>query len=127
MYGAEFLRGIDRGHQPGPGCPLERSRSVGADAASEKATYSMPNSEFPADSPRAQLQRARVARAVRALHDAPTVDAVPDEVRDCYRRHGEVLAERDALLQRVAELEAERDALAKSLREALTYDQFADL
>jgi hypothetical protein len=114
-----------------------------------------------ADSPRAQLRRERVARAMRALHCGPTVDAVPDELRDCYRRHGEVLAERDALKERVADLEAERDALiahaarltealsredlrdplrariewleaerddlVKSLREALTYDQFKDL
>lgn len=69
-----------------------------------------------AESPRAQLRRDRVARAVRALHCGPAADAVPEELRDCYRRHGEVLAERDVLRQRVAELEAR-------VRELQTYDR----
>lgn len=80
-----------------------------------------------AESPRAQLRRDRVSRAVQAMRHGPLVESVPEELRDCWRRHGEVLAERDALRRRVTDLEAERDALAKRVRELLTYDQFSDL
>jgi len=76
-----------------------------------------------AESPRAQLRRERMARTVRALHCGPMVDTVPEELRDCYRRCGElrllltsVEAERDALLHVNALLEAIRDALTKEIR-----------
>lgn len=84
-----------------------------------------------AESPRAQIRRQRLERVLQFATDP---ESLPDELRECYRRHGEVLAERDALKRRVEELEArvaaleeERDGLAAGLRQALTYDQFSDL
>jgi hypothetical protein len=81
-----------------------------------------------AESPRAQLRRDRVARAVRALHCEPTADDVPDELRYCYRRHGEVLAERDALRRELERQQRGHAAqTARGAVEAVAPQAYAEL